>query len=94
MDNKIMAVLFSTRFRSFYWRSGMMLLAAFLTLVSENITGFGLSPEATVMFGLVLGEISKAISNAVKEHEPLTAETVLAVTPKTKIMKKKKKNKK
>ena len=42
----------------------MMFLASFCSTLAGNLTGFELTPQATVLFGLILGEISKAINNA------------------------------
>jgi len=56
-------LLKSKRFKSFYWRTGMMALAGFLALVVENLTVLELSPQLTVILGLVLGEVSKQIMN-------------------------------
>lgn len=68
MEN-IKIVLLSNRFKSFYWRTGMMVVAAFLNLVVENISGFGFNPATTVVVGLIFGEISKAIANVSQGKE-------------------------
>lgn len=59
---KIKEVLTSPRFKSFYWRSGMMVVAAFVSLLAENVSSFEFSPQVTVVLGLVLGEISKYLN--------------------------------
>lgn len=51
------------RFKSLMWRTGMMVLAIVVTFTAENLGLFGLSPEATVFLGLVLGEVSKYLNN-------------------------------
>ena len=58
----ILDVLTSNRFKSFYWRSGMMLVASFIAFLSENLGMFEFSPQITVLVGLVLGEISKFLN--------------------------------
>lgn len=60
------AVLTSSRFKSFYWRSGMMVVAGFVTLVANSLGEFGLSGQTAVFLGLVLGEVSKAINNSME----------------------------
>ena len=62
---KIITVLTSSRFKSFYWRTGMMSVAGFITLVANSVGDFGITGQYAVLFGLILGEISKAINNAV-----------------------------
>lgn len=47
------------RLQSLAWRAGMMALAAFLAFFAENIGLLELNPQATVIIGLVLGEVSK-----------------------------------
>ena len=54
--------LMSNRVKSLLWRSGMMFLAGFISILSDSLAGFELSPQITVFLGLVLGEISKAIN--------------------------------
>lgn len=60
----VLTVLTNNRFKSFYWRTAMMALAGFITLVIENLAGFGLSAQTTVILGLILGELSKAVAKA------------------------------
>lgn len=59
------ALLTSSRFKSFYWRTGMMSLASFLTLLANNLGDLGLTPQFAIFAGLVLGEVSKAVNNAI-----------------------------
>lgn len=54
--------LLTNRFKSFLWRSGMMVLALLLNTITASLSDFNLSPEVVVVLGLVLGEISKAIN--------------------------------
>ena len=65
MLKKIFALLVSKRFKSLYWRSGMMALAGFLALLSEQVGILSLSPQITIFIGLAFGEISKAINKMV-----------------------------
>lgn len=51
------------RLKSFAWRAGMMFAALVVAFLSESLADFNLSPQVTVVLGLVLGEISKYISN-------------------------------
>ena len=41
----------------------MMFVAAFISLLGENLNLFNLSSQLTIVIGLILGEISKSISN-------------------------------
>ena len=61
--NKIKEVLSSNRFKSFYWRLGMMIVATVVAFLSEAVVDFGWSAEITILVGLVLGEISKALNS-------------------------------
>lgn len=61
--DKVFDLLLSPRFKSFYWRSAMMALATFLTMVTNSITDLGLSKETAVVIGLIAGEISKHLNN-------------------------------
>jgi len=60
---KIKDILVSKRFKSFYWRLGMMIVATVVAFLSDAVIDFGFSPEVTVTLGLVLGEISKALNS-------------------------------
>lgn len=53
---------FIKRVKSLAWRAGMMGLAAVVAFFLENINALELSPVATTMLGLVLGEISKHLN--------------------------------
>lgn len=61
--NKILEVLSSNRFKSFYWRTSMMVLATVVAFLSENLVDFNLPPYATVAIGLALGEVSKYLNS-------------------------------
>lgn len=62
----IINVFTSSRFKSFYWRSAMMVLAGFIALVTANISEFKLDPLVTTILGLVLGEVSKYLNSTNK----------------------------
>jgi hypothetical protein len=66
MLKAIWAVLTSSRFKSFYWRTGMMALAAVVGTLASNLALFApyISPATIGVLGLILGEVSKAISNS------------------------------
>lgn len=67
MNTTFLKELFnSNRLKSFLWRAGAVMLVAGLNYLSENIGQFNLSPQMVVFAGLVLGEITKALNNAVK----------------------------
>lgn len=59
----ILAVLTSSRFKSFYWRTAMMALAGFVALLADNIGAFEFSPQVTVVLGLIAGELSKYLNS-------------------------------
>lgn len=61
--DKVIDLLLSPRFKSFYWRTSMMALSAFVTLFTNSFTEIETSSEATVIIGLILGEISKHLNN-------------------------------
>ena len=54
------------RVKSFLWRTGMMMLAIGVTQVIEvlPLLADSVNPLITATLGLVFGEISKAINNA------------------------------
>jgi len=57
------------RLLSFSWRVGMMVLAVVTSYVMSNLSIFNLNPEMTVLLGLILGEVSKAVNNALATEE-------------------------
>lgn len=57
---------FKKRSMSFAWRAGMMAVAVVLDMLVKELSGFGMPAEVTVIAGLILGEISKAIRNRLK----------------------------
>jgi len=58
-----MKVFTSNRFKSFYWRSAMMIVAGFIDLTIQSLADFNLGSQTTVILGLVLGEISKYLNS-------------------------------
>ena len=66
MENKSILLV---RLKSFLWRAGMMLLALTIDFAFNNLGFFNLSPQVTVVVGLVLGEISKQINNWLSKKE-------------------------
>jgi uncharacterized membrane protein len=62
----IWGMITSSRFKSFYWRSAMMFMAGGVSLASEMVVGAGFSAQTTVILGLVLGELSKAMNNYIQ----------------------------
>lgn len=74
MFKKIKEILISNRFKSFYWRMGMMILAVIVSGLLSNIDMLNelFSPAVVMVIGLVLGEVSKAINNALTERKLLS----------------------
>ena len=58
--------LTSSRVKSFLWRLVMMFLAGGVDMVTKNLSGFDLGPNGTIVMGLFLGEVSKAINNSLR----------------------------
>lgn len=54
--------LLKNRAKSFVWRLLMMIVAATVAFLSENLNLFDLSPQATVVLGLFLGEVTKYLN--------------------------------
>lgn len=52
------------RFKSFLWRLLGMAAAASLVFVSDNLNLLELPPYATVVIGLVIGEITKMLNTS------------------------------
>lgn len=64
--NTFIEVITSNRFKSFYWRGGAMIVVATLNFIAADLGNLDLPTETVVFLGLVLGEITKAISNSLK----------------------------
>lgn len=71
---KIKEILLSNRFKSFYWRLGMLVLAAVIGGILDNINILSpyLSPATIGIFGLILGECSKAVNNVLTARKLLS----------------------
>jgi hypothetical protein len=54
------------RLKSFAWRGSMMTLAFALGWAAEHIGLLELDPTVTMILGLVLGEVSKALNTGTK----------------------------
>lgn len=57
-----MNTVFINRFKSFAWRTGMMLGVVVADQVIQNLAGFGLPAYATILVGLLAGEVSKFLN--------------------------------
>lgn len=57
------------RFKSFAWRAGIMVAVALVNFTVANLSDFSLSPELTVLAGLILSEISKYLNTEVQVIE-------------------------
>lgn len=62
-------IFFSNRMKSLYWRTLMMFIAGICSAIADDIGLLKLNGEMTVLVGLVLGEISKAINNMIQESK-------------------------
>lgn len=69
--DKFKEILTSSRMKSFYWRTGMMMVSVLLTSFISIIDMFSavLNPVFVTMLGLVLGEVSKAINNSLQTRK-------------------------
>lgn len=67
--NNIKNLFLSSRFISFYWRTGGMALAGLLDLVLQGIDSVGLPVWAVALIGLAIGEATKAINNLVQSKD-------------------------
>ena len=66
---KFLSELFSSdRLKSFLWRGGAVVVVAGLNYLSANIGEFNLSPQMVIFVALIVGEITKAVNNAVKSR--------------------------
>lgn len=59
----------STRFMTFYWSTFYMVVAGFIDLLIQNITEFNLPEMVTIILGLALAQISKAIRNKISDSK-------------------------
>ena len=55
---------FIKRLKSLGWRVGMVVVAYLVSYGLDNLSSFNLSPEVTVLLGLVLGEVSKQLNTS------------------------------
>jgi len=55
-------VLLSRRFKSFYWRTGAMVVAGFLNILIESATDLQLNQYVVIVLGLILAEITKFLN--------------------------------
>lgn len=53
-----------SRFKSFLWRAGMMLIALAVDFTLANLELFNMNPQITVVLGMVLGEVSKYLNQS------------------------------
>ena len=51
------------RIASFAWRTVMMMFAGILDMIIQDLDVFNMPNNYTIIIGLILGEISKQISN-------------------------------
>jgi hypothetical protein len=63
MFKTIIDVLTSSRFKSFYWSTGIMAVTGFLALIADSLDLFHLSPQVTVVVGLILNQAVKGLNN-------------------------------
>lgn len=54
--------IYLNRLRSFAWRTGMMLLALFVSFSLENLELLSLPTDVQIILGLFLGEVSKYLN--------------------------------
>lgn len=59
---------FLKRLKSLAWRMGMMLAAFLVAFALDNLAEFRLDPAITMILGMILGEISKALNSIVTEE--------------------------
>jgi hypothetical protein len=57
-------ILANARVKSFFWRTGMMISAVVVNEIITVLGSSGLNTQTIVILGLILGEISKSINNA------------------------------
>jgi len=57
-----MSIELKNRLKSFGWRLGMMVAAVVVDALLQDLASFDLGTRNTVIFGLILGEISKYLN--------------------------------
>ena len=55
-------ILLSKRFKSFYWRSGAMLVVGLLNVILESASDLQLNNITVIILGLILAEITKLLN--------------------------------
>ncbi len=61
--NYVMRFICSPRVKSFTWRLAMMTVSLLTTLLANKSFHWNLTSNEMIVFGLILGEISKALNN-------------------------------
>lgn len=57
------------RIEAFAWHSLMMIVAFALEEILKDVSVLQLTPELTVIVGLILGQISKALNNYISQKD-------------------------
>ena len=60
-------IMLKKRIQGLLWHTGMMIVAVLIDYAIDNLTGLNLSSTITVILGLILGQISKAIHDYILE---------------------------
>ena len=60
---KLKEFFLSSRVKSLAWRLGMMFIAGGIQFIADNLVSLEISTQATVVLGLILGELSKYLNN-------------------------------
>lgn len=61
-----------TRAQGFLWHSGAMILAFSVATLSENLGMLNLTEQQTIIAGLILGQLSKLLSNYINKPKVMT----------------------
>jgi serine acetyltransferase len=75
---KIISQTKINRFKSFAWRTSMMLLAFGVDYMVQYLTAVQIPFELKIAFGLFLGEVSKYLNTEIKLTEKKTVKKVVA----------------
>lgn len=63
-------IVTSPRFKSFLWRTSMMVLAVVISELNTYLTALEMSTTVIVVVGLILGEVSKFINQTLQQSKP------------------------
>lgn len=67
ISQKVWEIMTGNRMKSLLWRTGAMFFAGLVGIFSDTVLNAGLSPQVTVLLGLIFGEVTKWLNTQTVE---------------------------